>query len=155
MLFIPFLKCLFSRTNLIQCQRQPGRDWEAVLAVQLQPSALSDAKNWRVSEIGFNRRPICCRPQPQKKVGAIPALCGGQPTQLLLSWCEWKLILLGSCVCAVVTVKQIYSDSLFTVSVHPSRVFGALFQSADRCFSSLCLCWLSDWGGCLPLTALY
>lgn len=94
-----FLKCLFSRTNLIQCQRQPGGDREAVLAVQLQHAALSDASDWRVSEGRFNRRPIRCRPRPQKQVGAIPALCGRQPTQLLLPWCEWKLIFVCLCLC--------------------------------------------------------
>lgn len=45
--------------------------------------------------------------------------------------------------------------ALYTVSVHPSRVSGALFQSAHWCSSRLHLHWMSDWGGGLPLTALH
>lgn len=87
-----FSKCPFTRTHLIQCQRQPGRDRELVPAVHLQPVAFSDARDWRVGEKSFSRRPIHCRLWAPKEVGAIPALCCWQPAQLLLSWCERKLI---------------------------------------------------------------
>lgn len=85
-------KCLPSRTNHIQCQRQPGRDRESLPAVQLQHAALSDGRDWWVNKDGFSWGPVRCRPWPEKQVGAIPALCGWQPSQLLLSGCEWKLI---------------------------------------------------------------
>lgn len=60
------------------------------------------------------------------------------------------------CVCIHVGDKWVFIlISSSTVSVHPSRVSGALFQSADRCSGRLCLHWVSDWGGGLPLTALH
>lgn len=52
-------------------------------------------------------------------------------------------------------VLVIIPVSLPAVSGHASRVSGALFQSADRCSSRLCLHWFSDWGGGMPFAALY
>lgn len=42
-----------------------------------------------------------------------------------------------------------------TVSIHPTRVFGALFQSDYRGFSRLHLCQVSERGGGLQVTALH
>lgn len=125
-----FSKCPFSRTNLIQCQRQPGRDGEAVPAVQLQHAALSDARAWRAGEDDFSRRPIRCRPRPQKQIGAIPALRGWQPAQLLLSWCERTLILVCLCVCLAADKLVIYSDP-------PPQSQSTPPECLVRCFSLL------------------
>lgn len=75
-------------------------------------------------------------------------------TASLLMWAEVNM-------CVFMLLSQlllpigIYSDYFFPSLVHPSRVFGTLFQSADWCFGRFRLHWVSDRGGGLPLTAFH
>lgn len=115
---IPFPKCLFSRAKFIQGQVQPRRDGAAVSAVQLQHSALNDARNWAGKD-GFSWRPTRCSPRPQKQVGAILACCDWHPAQLLLSWCEWKFVQVRLSIrgvtavtkCLVILISPLQSES--------------------------------------------
>lgn len=76
-------------------------------------------------------------------------------TATLLMWVEVRLHTsdLTDSLCR--NHNGLYSDSPSTVSVHPSRVSGALFQFAHWCPSRLRLHWVSDWGRGLPFTAIY
>lgn len=52
-----------------------------------------------------------------------------------------------------ITQTGVYCYVLSTVSVHPSRVSGALLRSADWSSCSLCVYWGPDWRGGLSLSA--